>query len=120
MKIKRKVNEYLKNGSPVFVYALSGSDKELKQYTENKLKQGFNVVNKDDNEVIFWSRNVLPDDTEMRFKANNTDIYPVTDLTDVATRINDQSLKTQGTLNGIMQFAGLTKSQMVERALSAL
>ena len=114
MKILKKVNQYMKSGSIIFVYTLEGDAKELAAY---KASQGEYYRESDTDEPLYFSQRICTVGAELT-ETKSGRFQVLQDLEGVATKRAEYADMSFGKLTAIQQFAGLTKAQMTERLLA--
>lgn len=112
-----KSNEYMKNGSPVFVYTLSCNEAEKEAYKAN---QGDFYREDDKGNPLFFSNRVLQAGAEVRWVEKSQRYSVITDLEALAARNEAIKAEKLASLEALAEFTGLTKAQLAERMLEKL
>ncbi len=111
LSIKSKVNEYVKNGNPVFVYSLQG---DISKYKESQ-KEYFRV--NEEGEALYFSNRLLEPGQELK-KTNSGRFQVLQDLEATYSELETETTKAVAKLNAISQFTGLGKKKLAERLLA--
>lgn len=115
--ITTKSNEYMKNGSPVFVYTLGCNEAEKADY---KAKQGDFYREDEKGNPLFFSSRVLQIGAEVRWAEKTQRYSAITDLEAIAARTEAIKAEKLASLEALAEFTGLTKAQLAERMLEKL
>jgi len=116
--ISKKHNQYRKNSSIIFVYQITGTDKELAEFKAN---QGSNYREDESTGTpLFFSAN-RPGSTgdELHWNKNKSQYQLHTDLESEIATLQTATANALGKINAIQQFTGMSKAQMQERLLAS-
>lgn len=114
MKINYRNSYVAKGGSIRHNYTVIGTAEELADY---KVKKGA-FYTEDNGVPLYNSGNILDSGTELALRYDGSDYYPVRDLVEEAKTLEYTALKTRGSLEGLRQFSGMSKQQLVEAAMA--
>jgi hypothetical protein len=116
IKILSKVNQYVKNGSSVFVYDLAVETPE--ELAKFKSSQGDYYRESESKKPLYFSQRVLEPGAELTLTKSGR--YQVlTDLEYIESAREQASINAYGKLDAIRQYTGLTKRQLQERLLAS-
>lgn len=115
LKIKSKVNQYMKNGSPVFVYTVDGNAETLREFKES---QGSYYRETEAKEPMYFSRRIIADGSELVLTASGR-FQVLQDLEAITAAQESATTTAFGKIQAIQQYSGLTKAQLAERLISS-
>ena len=122
--ISAKVNEYVKNGSVMFVYTIDSNatkpaDKkaELKDF-EDSMGEYFQV-NKEDGKPLYWSKDISSVGTELQKSYSGRYNVP-RNLEEKAVDLESKTNSKLAGFQALMQFTGKTKAQMQQLLLEGM
>lgn len=114
LTISRKINQYLKNGNPVFVYEIDGTKEELAAY---KTSQGDYYRESEAKKAMYFSQRPLEAGAEL--SATRSGRYQVLqDLEMTAAQKESETIIQEAKLEAIRRITGMSKAQMTERLLA--
>lgn len=114
LTIARKVNQYIKNNNPIFVYELSGEKADLEAY---KKAQGEYYRESDAKKPMYFSQRPIENGSELSLTKSGR--YQVLqDLEGTVAAREQAATQAFGKLEAIRQFTGMSKAQMQERLLA--
>lgn len=117
MLVLKFKSAYRKSGSTRFVYAISSTlegnagKAELAQY--KKTKGEFYREDAETKEALYFSGDVYPDGIQIKLKRDESDYYVLTDLREKSLFIEEEAQKMQGKLEGLRQYAGMSKRSFI-------
>lgn len=121
LSIARKTNQYLKAGTPIFVYELKSTETEPKKIAEDlaayKKSQGDFYRESEAKQPVYFSQRPLENGAELTLTKSGR--YQVLqDLEGTVAAREQAATVAFGKLEAIRQFTGLSKAAMQERLLS--
>ena len=118
LTVKSKVREYIRNGSPVFVYALAGSKEELAEY--KKTQGDYYREEEKTKEPLFFSPRPIATGTQLAPNREGTRFVVQQDLEAQVAATETAKNAQLGKLQAMQEFLGLTKAQMQQMLLGQL
>jgi len=117
LSIETKVNQYVKNGSSIFVYSLIGDKKDLEAY---KVSQGVNYrEDETTKKPLYFSQRVCnAGDVLNATKGGRYQVYQ--DLESKDAQLQTAIIGNLGKLEAVRQLSGLSKAQFTERLLASM
>lgn len=116
LTIKAKVNQYRKNGSNIFVYALAGSKESIKEYKES---QGTYYRENEAGEPLYFSQRIVNVGDSLT-QTSSGRFQVLSDLEAESIEIDAHSKKFLGKLNAIQQFTGMSRTQLQQKIMDSL
>ena len=119
--IAQKVNQYIKAGTPIFVYEIKSSETEVAKAKEEldayKKSQGDYYRESEAKKPIYFSQRPVESGSELSLTKGGR--YQVLrDLEGVAEHKEAEAVTQEAKLEAIRRFTGLSKAQMAERLLA--
>ncbi len=123
--IKSKVNEYLKNGNPIFVYTvvsnLQDAKEAVKEVESFKSSQGVNYRENEQKEPLYFSQRPITAGAELKLTSKGRfTVFSTESLEDLALNAQVAIENAKNTMLGKLAAAGITQSEFRRAMLQSL
>lgn len=115
------VSSYIKNGQTRFTYSVSSNEKDSAKATaelaEYKAIKGTYYREDEKKNPLYFTDQVIADNTQIQKKSNGKDYYILTDLKEKQQYIDEVAETMQGKLEGMRRYSGMSRKSFMEVAM---